>query len=45
VRISRDGDRPARDGEERRRRALRDQRRPGEQDDPESGPGHIDVIV
>jgi hypothetical protein len=44
VKITRDGDRPSRDAEERRRRALRAQSQP-EADDQEPGEGHIDIRV
>jgi hypothetical protein len=43
ARISREGDRPERDAEERRRRAARRQPDPPEGD--EQGPGHIDIRV
>jgi len=43
VKVTREGDRPARDEEERRRRGQRSQQPPADPENP--GEGHIDVRV
>ena len=45
VKVTREGDRPSRDAEERRRRAQRARSQQPAGDDADPGPGHIDITV